>query len=631
MKNMRSKRAEKLGVVVGAIIVVVLLAGIIFAVLFAAGIIRTDGTVHATVFVVSPTQNSRSINFDNNLILDAAIGNIVRTYGFYAVVVADGSPDNNRAYPLSELRAPGTIERLNNLAIRDELRAKAITEITDFLRTQKANVEQVDMLRALDEASRILQGRPADRHEVREIHILGTGLSTTGLLNFVNDEAGWLYTDPSPIVTFLFDTQNMPNLEGISVVWHGMHDVYQPQQELGKQERENLEEIWRLIITNSGGQFFLADSPPGDGGNGDNTPYVSEVPLRPNVAMAFSVLISPPQIALGVGHNTTFQADVTGINDPSQEVIWSIQNNNDLGTMIDSKGVLTIATSETSKELAVTARSVLNENVNAEAKVVVYEIIESSEIESSEIESNVIESSVIITPTNMTGERGGMHEFTATVTGAPGISQEVTWEVTGNASSGTTVSQDGILYIDYEETASLLMLSARAMVNVNSYNSVPVVITPHIINVNFRADEPSGTVPYNNGNPYFIQSRTQVADDIEKWADFILAQETGVFLYGCTAKTDGSDNERLESHRALGFRRAEAVREVFINEHGIDPSRIISVGLGYDNPWHIFNGTSGEYWIASIASQNRRVVIMSADDPFAKAIHDDTWRNIVGQ
>ncbi len=86
-------------------------------------------------------------------------------------------------------------------------------------------------------------------------------------------------------------------------------------------------------------------------------PYVDRVTLNPG-----DVEVSP-------GANIQYVANVTGGNNPSTAVNWSVNGQSSSGTRIDSNGFLTIDRSETSKSLTVTATSVQTPSVSGSSRV----------------------------------------------------------------------------------------------------------------------------------------------------------------------------------------------------------------------------------------------------------------------
>lgn len=84
-----------------------------------------------------------------------------------------------------------------------------------------------------------------------------------------------------------------------------------------------------------------------------------------------------------------------------------------------------------------------------------------------------------------------------------------------------------------------------------------------------------------------------------------------ILLCGTTA-----GDSQSEFSRELSMARAEAVKSTLI-ELGVSEDRILTRGLGSQNPWHIkFAGTGND----PMASANRRVVLMDADTDLAREL-----------
>lgn len=83
------------------------------------------------------------------------------------------------------------------------------------------------------------------------------------------------------------------------------------------------------------------------------------------------VVITPDSAELEKGQSRQFTAEVTGRNDPSQDVIWSVEGAKSVSTVISADGVLTVGDDETAEELTVTAVSAADETVSASVTVTV--------------------------------------------------------------------------------------------------------------------------------------------------------------------------------------------------------------------------------------------------------------------
>lgn len=86
--------------------------------------------------------------------------------------------------------------------------------------------------------------------------------------------------------------------------------------------------------------------------------------------------------------------------------------------------------------------------------------------------------------------------------------------------------------------------------------------------------------------------------------------QISIMLAGTTAGDEDSDYTMT-----LSKKRADAVRETLI-QLGVDESRIVAVGLGSNNPWHVY----GVGYEGSVAASNRAVVLLDASSDTAKEI-----------
>ncbi|MEQ2457530.1 InlB B-repeat-containing protein, partial [Flavonifractor hominis] len=83
------------------------------------------------------------------------------------------------------------------------------------------------------------------------------------------------------------------------------------------------------------------------------------------------VTVSPDTASVQVGTTRQFNAVVTGENEPSQAVTWSVEGTENPGTTISDDGLLTVAEDETAETLTVTATSVADGEFSGTAAVTV--------------------------------------------------------------------------------------------------------------------------------------------------------------------------------------------------------------------------------------------------------------------
>ena len=100
-------------------------------------------------------------------------------------------------------------------------------------------------------------------------------------------------------------------------------------------------------------------------------------------------------------------------------------------------------------------------------------------------------------------------------------------------------------------------------------------------------------------------------ETIQPIADYLAAhKQITVLLAGTTAGDQDSDYTMT-----LSQKRADAVKNSLI-QLGVDESRIVAVGLGSNDPWHVY----GAGFEGSIASGNRKVVLLDASSDTAQKI-----------
>ncbi|MGB8452814.1 MAG: S-layer homology domain-containing protein [Anaerocolumna sp.] len=184
------------------------------------------------------------------------------------------------------------------------------------------------------------------------------------------------------------------------------------------------------------------------------------------------VTLTPANVSVQKGSTYTFAASVTGTNNPSQDVTWSVTGSSSVGTYISSVGVLTVAADETAA-LTVRAISDADNEKSGTAAVTVTEV-------------PVTVNSVIITPKTVTVVTGSAITFSAAVVGTNNPSQDVNWSVSGNSSLSTTISNTGELTIAVDETALAFTVTAVSDIDNTKFDTAAVTIT--------STPEPAATV-----------------------------------------------------------------------------------------------------------------------------------------
>ncbi|MCI5819335.1 MAG: putative Ig domain-containing protein, partial [Acidaminococcus sp.] len=95
-----------------------------------------------------------------------------------------------------------------------------------------------------------------------------------------------------------------------------------------------------------------------------------------------------------------------------------------------------------------------------------------------------------ISPENTSVPKGGQRQFTATVIGYGDFDKSVTWKVYGERSKYTTISQDGVLTVGIDETATTIRVEARSKGDTNILKEIPVTIINHTHTTTFVPEKP---------------------------------------------------------------------------------------------------------------------------------------------
>ena len=85
-----------------------------------------------------------------------------------------------------------------------------------------------------------------------------------------------------------------------------------------------------------------------------------------------------------------------------------------------------------------------------------------------------------ISPENTSVPKGGQRQFTATVIGYGDFDDSVTWKVYYNSSDDTKISQDGVLTVGIDETATTIGVEARSKGVTYIFKEIPVTIIDHM-------------------------------------------------------------------------------------------------------------------------------------------------------
>lgn len=232
----------------------------------------------AVCYVLANTANSQGLNLNSPMVQDT-IYNTIRNYGYISVVNADGVPDVVLAssFDIDDKYKSASAERLDM-----DARAKTTNLITG-MQSVIATDPEVDYLAALNLALRTLSS--LEEYDSKTIVVIGTGLSTTGVLDFQNN---LISAEPGTIVELLEEKGEIPCFNGIMVYWQQMGDVAAPQAQLSSAQRNKLQQIYSGIVEAGGGTFVCNDIIANPVNEGTAYPAVTPVELPADIPISFN-------------------------------------------------------------------------------------------------------------------------------------------------------------------------------------------------------------------------------------------------------------------------------------------------------------------------------------------------------
>ena len=214
-------------------------------------------------------QNAVTPPINNSEILKA-FEYSTRNNGSVTIVVNDGDPAAVVDFEIDESAVSGLSE-----ARLEQQISEVIDSTNNALASSKANDPEVDTFEAIKQAARGLTGEAGDKC----LYILDSGLSTEGELNVLSENLHRLI-DVQPIVDKLQKDHALPDLTGVQVVWIGLGDAADKQEDLTSRNKNTLKELWEAVLTTSGAEVTFKNLPLTEEGSTDRElPEVTPIPI----------------------------------------------------------------------------------------------------------------------------------------------------------------------------------------------------------------------------------------------------------------------------------------------------------------------------------------------------------------
>ena len=217
----------------------------------------------------------------------------------------------------------------------------------------------------------------------------------------------------------------------------------------------------------------------------DDADNSGKEPEEPGV---ISVTVAPKNYTVHRGHEQTFFVTVN--NTSEKAVIWSIEGNGlNANTTINQNGLLSVSPDEEQTALTIKVTLAADTSIYGTAAV----SIPAPTITGVDIN---LPDGIVISPWYPTNkaidiDSGRTEQFLAKVVGQNFPKQDVTWTITGDVSSGTSIT-GGLLTVSSDEPLNkVLTVKAASTVDPDRVDTITVTVRPPTINT-FRV-VPSST------------------------------------------------------------------------------------------------------------------------------------------
>lgn len=202
----------------------------------------------AVAYCVGATANSKAIDYSSVPVLQNSLLTSAESYGHSFIIRNDGQPElvDSTDFDIPEQQKKASKERLQR-----DAQAKAAAVSATMASISAVNPE-VDYLEAIRVAASCLRSLD-DTYTSRTIYICGSGLSTTGYINYQHNILSC--PDPAIIVSQLQEQQALPDLSGMEVVYIGLGQTQAPQEKLTPKQVATLTSIWQSVIESCGASF----------------------------------------------------------------------------------------------------------------------------------------------------------------------------------------------------------------------------------------------------------------------------------------------------------------------------------------------------------------------------------------
>ena len=249
-------------------------------------------------FVVGGRSNTPAIGTSPAQILVTATQAAAANQSSTAVVDTGGRPQVE-AHTL-------TLSAKNSAAREAEQKANT-TALQSSILQVAATAPEANPLEALNLAADHIRANGG----TGTIVMIDSGLQTTGALDYTTD--GMLAATPADVAASLQQKNQLPDLQGITVIMVGVGSTAAPQDSLDTATRHNVQEQWRAIATAAGATCVDVDTTPSTNAAAAGLPAVTPIAV-PEVESVIPTAAEPTKLALQFQSNSDQFVDPAAAN-----------------------------------------------------------------------------------------------------------------------------------------------------------------------------------------------------------------------------------------------------------------------------------------------------------------------------
>ena len=225
----------------------------------------------AVTLIVSNTKNNPIPNYDG--IFKDMLMDVILNEGKINIINNDGAPSSefNQDYKLNHRFKKASKRKLNMYAEEEA------NKVIQLMKSYVPDDEEVDYLKSIQMAA--MNQESATGYDAKKIYVFGSGLNTTGRMNFNNGLFNYSKENVTKLIDFYEEEEELAALKNTTVIFNAIGEVDNPQPSLSGKHINVEKAIYDEYITRSGGTFVTQYEAPHKRKSNDHLPNVTIINL----------------------------------------------------------------------------------------------------------------------------------------------------------------------------------------------------------------------------------------------------------------------------------------------------------------------------------------------------------------